>query len=399
MDVSQDVKALVGTASDRGLPFALWRRPDGDRMEGIVSCEPVCGRTVFAGGHLAPFFALGRFAAPRANQCDAITADAIIRGAEISWWSEDGAVSGPTSHSQKIVAAAAARRNGALPIKASAGGPIPDQTGPEAYRDLVARAVSEIEAGSFRKVVLSRCEARPLAPDTDCFGLFEDLARKLPAAFVSLVSLPGEGTWLVGTPETLVSVRDGTLRTVALAGTQWAKDGVPLADICWPDKIIEEQALVSAYIRRALEASGLTAYEELGPHTVAAAALVHLRSDFSVTLAADDAAKLGGLLDRLSPTSAVLGMPKEPALDFLVANEGYDRGYYTGFLGPVGFDGGSDLYVNLRTCQIIGDTACLYVGGGIVAQSQPDVEWEETVQKTRTVGTVLPTREPEPVDA
>ena len=48
-----------------------------------------------------------------------------------------------------------------------------------------------------------------------------------------------------------------------------------------------------------------------------------------------------------------------------------------------------DLYVNLRTAQIIGDTAYLYVGGGIVGDSRPEVEWEETVQKTRTVGSIL----------
>ena len=146
---------------------------------------------------------------------------------------------------------------------------------------------------------------------------------------------------------------------------------------------------VAAYIRRSLDAAGLKAFDEKGPRTVAAANLVHLRSDFFVELASGDKALLGDLLDRLNPTSAVLGMPKQPALDFLTAHEGYDRDYYTGFLGPVGFDGGTDLYVNLRTSQIIGDTAYLYVGGGIVAQSQPDVEWEETVQKTKTVGTIL----------
>ena len=106
---------------------------------------------------------------------------------------------------------------------------------------------------------------------------------------------------------------------------------VPTGD----DKIIEEQALVAAYIRRSLDAAGLKDFEEKGPRTVAAANLVHLRSDFFVDLAEGDKALLGDLLDRLNPTSAVLGMPKQPALAFLAANEGYDRDYYTGFLGRV----------------------------------------------------------------
>ena len=84
-----------------------------------------------------------------------------------------------------------------------------------------------------------------------------------------------------------------------------------------------------------------------------------------------------------------MAMPKAPALAFLKANEGYDRSYYTGFLGPVGFDGATDLFVNPRPSKIVGDTAYLYVGGGIVAQSKPDVEWQETVEKSKTVGTIL----------
>lgn len=389
MDLSSDVRALLGAAGDDGLPFAVWRRPDGPRHEAVIACQPVSRRAIFSDDTGQTFFAMSGFAAASANVCDAIAGDVVVRGDEITYADAGSYVSAPATAVQERLADRAAVRDPFAPLRADDTGRVPAQTGEDAYKSLVEKAVAEIDKGTFRKVVTSRCEARPLPAGTDCLALFEALAEKLTAAFVALVNLPGKGAWLVGTPETLVSVRGDELHTIALAGTQWAKDGVPLPDVCWPDKIIEEQALVAAYIRRSLEAAGLRTFDERGPRTVSAANLVHLRSDFIVELASGDKPLLGDLLDRLNPTSAVLGMPKQPALDFLTAHEGYDRDYYTGFLGPVGFDGNTDLYVNLRTSQIMGDTAYLYVGGGIVAQSKPDVEWQETVEKTKTVGTIL----------
>lgn len=389
MELPSDVRTLLGAAGDDGLPFAVWRRPEGTRHEAVIACQPVARRTIFGDAGPATWFAMSAFAPALSNVCDAIAGDIVVRGTEITYADGDTYRSTPATPTQQRFAARAASRDPFDPLRADDCGGVPVQTGEASYKALVEKAVAAIDAGTFRKVVTSRCEARPLPAGTDCLALYEALAEKLPAAFVTLVNLPGQGAWLVGTPETLVSVRGDTLHTIALAGTQWAKDGVPLPEICWPDKTIEEQALVAAYIRRSLDAAGLKSFDEKGPRTVAAANLVHLRSDFFVELAAGDKALLGDLLDRLNPTSAVLGMPKQPALEFLAAHEGYDRDYYTGFLGPVGFDGDTDLYVNLRTSRIIGDTAYLYVGGGIVAQSQPDVEWEETVQKTKTVGTIL----------
>ncbi|MGX1305677.1 isochorismate synthase [Amorphus suaedae] len=389
MDLPSDVRALLGAAGDDGLPFAVWRRPDGARHEAVIACEPVCRRTIFGADTRETFFAISGFAAESANVCDAIVGDVVVRGSEVTYLDGDAYRPAPVTAIQRRLAERARGRDPFAPLRADGSDDVPVQTGEADYKALVEKAVAEIDRGTFRKVVTSRCEARPLPAGTDCLALYEALAEKLPAAFVALVNLPGKGAWLVGTPETLLSVRGDALHTIALAGTQWAKDGVPLPDVCWPDKIIEEQALVAAYIRRSLDAAGLTSFDEKGPRTVAAANLVHLRSDFVVELEAGDKPLLGALLDRLNPTSAVLGMPKQPALAFLTANEGYDRDYYTGFLGPVGFDGNTDLYVNLRTSRIIGDTAYLYVGGGIVAQSQPDVEWQETVEKSKTVGTIL----------
>jgi isochorismate synthase len=95
------------------------------------------------------------------------------------------------------------------------------------------------------------------------------------------------------------------------------------------------------------------------------------------------------MLALLHPTSAVCGLPKEPATVFIRQQEGYDRSYYSGFLGPVQVDGESHIFVNLRCMQLFEDTALLYAGAGITADSEPDKEWQETKLKMDTMREII----------
>ena len=86
---------------------------------------------------------------------------------------------------------------------------------------------------------------------------------------------------------------------------------------------------------------------------MAAGNVVHLQSDFRVELPRPERMTLANrVLHELHPTSAVCGMPKDKALAFILRHEGYDRSFYSGFLGPVHIDGQSHLYVNLRCMQL-----------------------------------------------
>jgi isochorismate synthase len=88
-------------------------------------------------------------------------------------------------------------------------------------------------------------------------------------------------------------------------------------------------------------------------------------------------------------------LPKAVAKDFILKNEGYNRAYYTGFLGELNFDSfnkksiKSDLYVNLRCMQLKNNQAHIYIGCGITKQSTPQKEWEESVNKSMTMKRVL----------
>ena len=191
---------------------------------------------------------------------------------------------------------------------------------------------------------------------------------------------PETGTWLGGTPEIILSGEKGKWHTVALAGTQPLPNGeLPIE---WDDKNREEQEYVAFYIRKQLQALGIKP-TETPPIPVRAGELSHLRSDFSFPL--PDNKKLGELLKRLHPTPAVCGLPKEETYRFIRENEGYDRSYYSGFIGWLAPEGKSDLYVNLRCMNILPGSFVLYAGGGILASSEIESEWLETEAKMQTM--------------
>ena len=90
-------------------------------------------------------------------------------------------------------------------------------------------------------------------------------------------------------------------------------------------------------------------------------------------------------MKRLHPTPAVCGLPKEETYRIIRENEGYDRSYYSGFIGWLAPEGKSDLYVNLRCMNILRGSFVLYAGGGILASSEIESEWLETEAKMQTM--------------
>jgi len=196
--------------------------------------------------------------------------------------------------------------------------------------------------------------------------------------------------WLGATPETLISVSNKKFQTVSLAGTQSIAEGFDLSEAAWTQKEIEEQALVSRYIINCFKKIRLREFDEYGPKTVKAGNLMHLKTTFEVDLQETNYLQLGTvMLDLLHPTSAVCGMPMKTAAEYLKANEGYDRAYFSGYLGPVNIDEKIDLFVNLRCAQLFKNQGVLYAGAGVTEDSNPEKEWKETEMKFRTLLNVI----------
>jgi isochorismate synthase len=263
------------------------------------------------------------------------------------------------------------------------------------YVDLVAKGIAELEKGPMEKIVLSRTLSVRLSDNVDVVNVFEELCNTYPTALVSFVSSPEAGTWMGATPEVLVGIEDNTIfKTVALAGTKTFEKDVNLKTVAWTQKEIEEQALVERYIISCFKKIRLREYDEHGPKTIVAGNVLHLKSEFTVDMKATNFPQLGSvMLQLLHPTSAVCGMPLEPALKFLKEHEGYDRQYYAGYLGPVNFKNQTNLFVNLRCMQLQDDMAILYAGAGVTVDSDPQEEWIETEMKLNTLLKVIPHRQ------
>ena len=214
-----------------------------------------------------------------------------------------------------------------------------------------------------------------------------NLLSAYPNSFINFFHIPHVGTWIGASPEVLIETKGDYFYTMSLAGTQPAKGDNPLKSTAWTQKEIEEQALVSRYIVDCFKKIRLREYEEHGPKTVLAGNLLHLRSDFKVDMKATNFPQLGSVMvDLLHPTSAVCGMPRKEAHDFLQENEKFDRSFFAGFLGPVNIESETSIYVNLRTAQLSENKAILYAGAGVTEDSDPIKEWEETELKCEIIG-------------
>jgi isochorismate synthase len=257
------------------------------------------------------------------------------------------------------------------------------------FSDVVERAIGLIEEGVVEKIVPSRIKY--VHKEIDLLQAFDKLCHRYPTAMVSLISTPEHGTWLGATPELLVAIENNSIfKTVALAGTKAWHEGIDCKSVAWTQKEIEEQALVERYIISCFKKIRLREYDEHGPKTIVAGNLMHLKSDFTVDMKATNFAQLGSvMLKLLHPTSAVCGMPMEPALQFLQDHESYSRELYSGYLGPVNIQNNTNLFVNLRCLQWQKNTSVLYAGAGVTIDSIAEKEWEETEMKMDTLLKVI----------
>lgn len=244
--------------------------------------------------------------------------------------------------------------------------------------------IEPLRRKQFEKLVLSRSQTIPADAGFSPAAAFHKAIERYKYSYVYLCHTPETGTWFGCTPEIILAGEKGEWHTVALAGTQPLQNGELPTE--WDDKNRKEQEYVAFYIRKQLQALGIKP-AETAPAPVRAGELSHLKSDFCFPL--PDNKKLGDLLKRLHPTPAVCGLPKEDTYRFIRENEGYDRSYYSGFIGWLAPEEKSDLYVNLRCMNILPDAFVLYAGGGILASSETESEWLETEAKMQTMKRLL----------
>jgi isochorismate synthase len=254
-----------------------------------------------------------------------------------------------------------------------------DENAQKSFENLVKKGISEIEKVTFTKIVLSR--KIELSQSVNSLKSYQNILKKYSTAFRYLWFHPKVGLWMGATPEQLVKIKNNIFETVALAGTQVFSE-----TITWQEKEIVEQQLVTDYIRKSTE-NLVESIQISEPYTQKAGNLAHLKTDISGKLKTDISEN--DLINALHPTSAVCGMPLEAARNFILENEKYNRKYYAGFLGEYKMQEQTNLFVNLRCCEIESQNTILYVGCGITKDSQADKEFLETENKALTMWDIL----------
>jgi len=252
---------------------------------------------------------------------------------------------------------------------------------------LVSKGIEAIENGSIEKVVLSRKEE--VSINKNSYEIyFKRFLKKYPTAFVYWFYHPEVGMWMGATPEQLVKIEYNKVQTVALAGTMVDSE---LSDVVWGEKEIKEQQIVTEFIVDALQPF-TEDLQKTEPYTFKAGSLIHIKTDFQAELSNKE--NDFKVVKALHPTPALCGFPKKEAHDFIVENEGYDREFYGGYLGEWKFNNldysdNSNLFVNLRCMKIERSKAYLFLGGGVNKDSDPESEYYETVNKSKTVKSIL----------
>ena len=246
------------------------------------------------------------------------------------------------------------------------------------FISLVQKAIDEFKNTTLKKVVLShalKIEVKKI----NSVKTFKNLTQLYPTAFVYYWHHPSTGSWMGATPECFASFQNNKLNTIALAGTLVVDED---ADAEWSSKEIKEQQLVTDSIDSSLRSFFPKASVSVGEvSSVRAGALWHLKTDITIE---STELSLSEIIKALHPTPAVGGIPKKNSIDFILKNEGYDRKFYTGFLGLFESNSKANLFVNLRCAELIPSGYILYVGAGITPQSDPIKEWEETQRKAET---------------
>jgi anthranilate synthase component 1 len=258
---------------------------------------------------------------------------------------------------------------------------------PSAYLGRVMRAKEYVRAGDIYQANLSRPWSIELAREPDIGALYNRLCRSNPAPFAALAQWRGT-TILSSSPERLVRIHDGHIDTRPIAGTRprSRRPGDDLAEMtelaAHPKERAEHIMLID------LERNDLGRVSEPGTVRVdelmtieSYAHVHHIVSNVSGRLRSDVTPI--GALRAVFPGGTITGVPKFRCMQIIAELEGIGRGAYTGSLGFLGRDGSMDMNILIRTLSVIGRRVELRAGGGIVADSDPQRELEETRAKAR----------------
>jgi para-aminobenzoate synthetase component 1 len=258
-----------------------------------------------------------------------------------------------------------------------------------AYETAVQRVIDYILAGDIFQANLSQRFQAPMPADLSGFDLYRRLRAINPAPFAAMIK--SEDVQIVSaSPERFLTLRDGRVETCPIKGTR-PRGATPEADRAFAaallasDKDRAENVMIVDLLRNDLsrvcrdgtvEVPRLCELESF-------ATVFHLVS--TVTGILRPGLSAVDLLRACFPGGSITGAPKIRAMEIIAELEPTRRGPYCGSIGYVGFDGAMDSSIAIRTYAIKDGIVAFQAGGGIVADSRPADEYDETLAKARAL--------------
>ncbi|TQM28948.1 nocobactin biosynthesis salicylate synthase NbtS [Nocardia bhagyanarayanae] len=261
---------------------------------------------------------------------------------------------------------------------------------PTGYRDRVAEAVEEIRSGRYQKVILSRKVELPFAVDVPATYRL-GRANNTPARsfLLRLGGLEAAGF----SPELVASVdEDRVVTTEPLAGTRAFGLGAEVDMAARADLVSDPKEIVEHAISVQTSFAEISAVADPGTPVVSdfmavreRGSVQHLASTVRGRLAADRSS--WDALEVLFPSVTASGIPKREGVDSVFRLDGAPRGLYSGAVVTISPTGAMEATLVLRAVYQTTEGAWLRAGAGIVGQSRPEREFEETCEK---LGSVAP---------
>lgn len=255
----------------------------------------------------------------------------------------------------------------------------------EVYLRAVESALQHIAAGDVYQANLSREWRGTLRPQTPAHEVYRRLCIANPAPFAGLAKLD-DFAIVSSSPERLIEVRDGWANTRPIAGTRprsasEIQDRVLLRELRAHPKEQAEHVMLLDLERndlgRVCERGSVKVDEYMTLESYAH--VHHIVSNVRGRLRAD--VTPGEAIAAVFPGGTITGCPKIRCMEIIAALEGTPRGCYTGSMGYLNRDGSLDLNILIRTLHVQGDRVIFRAGAGIVADSDPLRELEETRAK------------------
>ncbi len=259
----------------------------------------------------------------------------------------------------------------------------------QAYESMVRRVIDYILAGDIYQANLSQRFTAALPEDADPFQLYCNLRRLNPAPFAAFLS-HGEVALLSASPERFLRLQGRQVETRPIKGTRprgrtGEEDAALARELLASEKDRAENLMIVDLLRndlsrvctdRSVEVPVLFGLESFATvHHLVSVVTGELRPGMTAI----------DLLRAAFPGGSITGAPKIRAMEIIAELEPNRRGPYCGSIGYIVFDGSMDTSIVIRTMAVSGRQLTFHVGGGIVADSDPTAEYEESLTKAKAV--------------